>query len=35
MKHNHNHDNVRVIGTELVPVRFEVTHPTATTVCAG
>jgi 1,4-alpha-glucan branching enzyme len=33
MKHNHNHDNVRSVGTPLVPVRFEFTHPTATTVC--
>jgi 1,4-alpha-glucan branching enzyme len=33
MKHNHNHDNVRSAGTPLVPVRFEFTHPTATTVC--
>jgi 1,4-alpha-glucan branching enzyme len=33
MKHNHNHDNVRNAGTPLVPVRFEFTDPTATTVC--
>ncbi|MCX6917105.1 MAG: glycogen-binding domain-containing protein [Verrucomicrobia bacterium] len=33
MKHNHNHDNVHNAGPELVPVRFEFTHPTATTVC--
>ena len=33
MKHNHNHDNVRNAGPELVPVCFEFTHPTATTVC--
>ena len=33
MKHNHNHDNVRSTGPQLVPVRFEFTHPTATTVC--
>jgi 1,4-alpha-glucan branching enzyme len=33
MKHNHNHDNARSAGRELVPVRFEFTHPTATTVC--
>jgi 1,4-alpha-glucan branching enzyme len=31
MKHNHNHDNAP--GPQLVPVRFEFTHPTATTVC--
>ena len=33
MKHNHKHDNVRNAGPELVPVRFEFTHPTATSVC--
>jgi 1,4-alpha-glucan branching enzyme len=33
MKHNHNHDNVRSAGPQLVSVRFEFTHPTATTVC--
>jgi 1,4-alpha-glucan branching enzyme len=33
MKHNHNHDNVPSAGLQLVPVRFEFTHPTATTVC--
>jgi 1,4-alpha-glucan branching enzyme len=32
MKHNHNHDNVRNAGLPLVPVRFEFTHLTATTV---
>jgi hypothetical protein len=31
MKHNHNHDNAR--STQLVPVHFEFTHQTATTVC--
>jgi 1,4-alpha-glucan branching enzyme len=31
MKHNHNHDNAPI--TQLVPVRFEFTHPTAKTVC--
>ena len=35
MKHNHNHDNAP--GAELQlglqPVRFEFTHPTASTVC--
>ncbi len=35
MKHNHNHDNVPGAGTQLVPVRFEFTHPTATTVCVA
>lgn len=33
MKHNKNHDNARSAGPELVPVRFEFTHPTASTVC--
>jgi 1,4-alpha-glucan branching enzyme len=31
MKHNHHHDNAP--GPQLVPVRFEFTHPTAKTVC--
>jgi 1,4-alpha-glucan branching enzyme len=31
MKHNHKPDNAR--STQLVQVRFEFTHPTATTVC--
>jgi len=35
MKHNHNHDNAPGTGTQLVPVRFEFTHPTATTVCVA
>jgi 1,4-alpha-glucan branching enzyme len=35
MKHNHNHDNVRSAGPQLGPVRFEFTHPTATTVCVA
>jgi len=33
MKHNTNHDNGRVPGFQLVPVRFEFTHPMAVTVC--
>ena len=33
MKHNHNHDNAHGTGPQLVPVRFEFTHPTAKTVC--
>ena len=33
MKHNLNHDNTP--GKQLVPVRFEFTHPTATTVCVA
>ena len=32
MKHNHNHDNARAAGLQLVPVRFEFTHPTASAV---
>jgi 1,4-alpha-glucan branching enzyme len=32
MKHNHNHDNAQSAGIQLVPVRFEFTHPTANTV---
>ena len=35
MKHNKNHDNVRNGASQLVPVRFEFTHPTATTVCVA
>lgn len=35
MKHNKNHDNARSTGPQLVPVRFEFTHPTATTVCVA
>ncbi len=32
MKHNKNHDNARSPGPQLIPVRFEFTHPTAVTV---
>jgi 1,4-alpha-glucan branching enzyme len=32
MKHNHNHNNCRSPGPELVPVHFEFTDPAATTV---
>jgi 1,4-alpha-glucan branching enzyme len=35
MKHNHNQDTVRSTALELVPVHFEFTHPTATTVCVA
>ena len=35
MKHNHNHDNANNVVPQLVPVRFEFTHPTATTVCVA
>jgi 1,4-alpha-glucan branching enzyme len=33
MKHSKHHDNPRSAGPQLEPVRFEFTHPTATTVC--
>jgi 1,4-alpha-glucan branching enzyme len=32
MKHNHNHDNAPDQSTQLVTVRFEFTHPTASAV---
>jgi hypothetical protein len=32
MNHNHNHDCARSDDQQLVPVRFEFTHPTAVTV---
>ena len=35
MKHNHNHDNARSAGPQLVPVRYEFTHPTATAVAVA
>ena len=35
MKHNHNHDNAPNIALPLQPVRFEFTHPTATSVCVA
>jgi 1,4-alpha-glucan branching enzyme len=35
MKHNHNHDNAPSAGPLLVPVRFELTHPTASTVAVA
>ena len=35
MKHNHNHDNAPTAGSQLVPVRFEFTHPTASVVCVA
>jgi 1,4-alpha-glucan branching enzyme len=35
MKHNHNHDNAPSAGPHLVPVRFEFSHPTASTVCVA
>ena len=33
MKHNKTHDNAPSPGSRLMPVRFEFTHPTASTVC--
>ena len=33
MKHNKKHKTVSSAGPALMPVRFEFTHPTATTVC--
>jgi 1,4-alpha-glucan branching enzyme len=33
MKHNKNHNNGPGLGLELVTVRFEFNHPTATSVC--
>ena len=35
MKHNKNHDNVTNPGSELIPVHFEFTHPTAKKVCVA
>ena len=35
MKHNKNHDNARSTGPQLMPVRFEFTHPTAISVCVA
>ena len=35
MKHNHNHNNAPGAASQLVPVRFEFTHPTATSVCVA
>ena len=33
MRHNHELDKAHSPDPKLVPVRFEFTHPTATTVC--
>src|SRR5512134_3705114 len=33
MKHSKHHDNGRTPGPRLEPVRFEFTHPAASTVC--
>jgi 1,4-alpha-glucan branching enzyme len=35
MKHNHTHDNTPPTGLERAQVRFEFTHPTATTVAVA
>ena len=35
MKHNKHHDNAKRTGPPLMPVAFEFTHPTATTVCVA
>ena len=35
MKHNKNHDNAKSVEPALTPVRFEFTHPTASTVCVA
>ena len=35
MKHNKNHDNAQSAGPQSEPVRFEFTHPTATSVCVA
>jgi len=35
MKHTKHHDNARSEGPRLQPVRFEFTHPTASTVCVA
>jgi 1,4-alpha-glucan branching enzyme len=35
VKHNKNHDNAKSAEPRLEPVRFEFTHPTASTVCVA
>lgn len=35
MKHNKNHDHAKSAEPRLEPVRFEFTHPTASTVCVA
>jgi 1,4-alpha-glucan branching enzyme len=35
MKHNRHHSNSHGTEAHLVPVRFEFTHPTATSVCVA
>jgi len=35
MKHSKHHGNARSAAPQLEPVRFEFTHPTASTVCVA
>ena len=35
MKHNKNHDNAQSAAPPLMPVIFQFTHPTASTVCVA
>jgi 1,4-alpha-glucan branching enzyme len=35
MKHSYNHDNAPSAESKLRPVRFEFTHPTASSVCVA
>lgn len=35
MKHNKHHHHTKRAGLRLEPVRFEFTHPTASTVCVA
>ena len=35
MKHKNNSHSLRSAGPELVPVHFELIHPTASTVCVA
>ena len=35
MKHHKHHDQAKSTGPPLMPVAFEFTHPTATTVCVA
>ena len=35
MKHNHNHDNAPNASVDVRTVRFEFTHPTASSVCVA
>jgi len=33
MKHNKNHDNAQSAESQLIPIQFEFSHPTAVAVC--